>query len=452
MGRDARGSIQNVAVDEMQAYKRQLSGLEVQELGGRQGLIASLLDTPPDRFTATQDGELFEYYRLNYDKAFGKTLGVLTKLRDEENQLITDQPEVMIMQERKVKLPTYILDRGAYDAPKERVNPNTPARLAAFDRKLPQNRLGLSRWLLSKNHPLTSRVTVNRFWALCFGRGLVNTVDDFGNQGTLPTHPELLDFLAVQFMESGWNVKGLMKTLVMSATYRQSSVPAKKALELDPENLLYSRGPAFRLTAEQIRDNALAASGLLVREIGGPSVYPYQPSGIWEALATRNKTHYEQGHGKDLYRRSLYTVWKRSSPPPSMMNFDAPDRYLCTVKRQKTATPLQSLVLMNDPQFVEAARKLAERMMQEGGSAPEARISYAFKALTSRAPRPEEATLLQELYAEELAEFISNNKKATALLSTGESKRDTELSPAELAACTMVATTVMNFDEFVMKR
>jgi len=452
IGRDFRSSIENLAVDEFRAYRRQLSTLEVRELQGQANPIAALLKTQPDKLTDDQDRELFEYYRLNYDPPFRRHLDTLTRLRDQENQLLTDQPEVMIMQERKLKRPTHILDRGAYDAPKERVAPNTPAKLVAFDKWLSPDRLGLARWLLHKEHPLTSRVVVNRFWAVCFGKGLVNTPDDFGNQGALPSHPELLDFLAVHFMESGWNVKAFMKMLVMSATYRQSSVPSAIALERDPDNTLLSRGPSFRLSAEHIRDNALAASGLLVPKIGGPSVYPYQPAGIWEALATRNKTHYEQGKGGDLYRRSLYTVWKRSSPPPSLMNFDAPDRYLCTVKRQKTATPLQSLVLMNDPQFVEASRKLAERMMKEGGVSPEARIGYAFKALTSRAPRPRELTLLKELYAEELAGFQKEPLRANRLLAAGDSKRDTSLDTAQLAACTMVATTVMNFDEFVMKR
>jgi hypothetical protein len=452
MGKFFHGSIRNVAVDEFMAYSRQLAPAEVRELSGDSSYISGLLRLPRTQRTDAQTRDLFGYYLLNFDQAYAQNLAALTKLRDEENQLLTDQPEVMVMQERRVKLPTYILDRGAYDAPKARVNPNTPAKLVAFDKKLPANRLGLAKWLLDKNHPLTSRVTVNRLWALCFGQGLVSTVDDFGNQGTMPTHPELLDFLAMHLMESGWDVKAFMKMLVTSAAYRQSSVPSQKALELDPNNALFSRGPSFRLSAEQIRDNALAASGLLVPKIGGPSVYPYQPAGIWEALATRNKTHYEQGKGNDLYRRSLYTVWKRSSPPPSMMNFDAPDRYLCVVKRQKTATPLQSLVLMNDPQYVEAARKLGERMMREGGAAPEARIGYAFKALTSRAPRAGELKLLSALYSEELADFAKDPKRVKGLLQTGESKWDTTLSAAELAACTMVATTVMNFDEFVMKR
>lgn len=452
IGRDMLTTIKDVAVDEMMAYKRELSAIEVRELNGGQGAIASLLKTPYSQRTKQQEDELFEYYLLNHDKGYGQQLASLTKLRDEENQLITDQPEVMIMHEREEVRPTFILDRGVYDSPKERVQPSTPAKLVAFDKKLPKNRLGLVRWLVDPKHPLTSRVVANRLWAMCFGNGLVSTVDDFGNQGSLPTHPELLDYLATHFIESGWDVKAFMKMVVMSATYQQGSTPSKQALEADPENKLFSRGASFRLSAEMIRDNALAASGLLVRKIGGPSVYPYQPDGIWEALATRNKTHYEQGHGEDLYRRSLYTVFKRSSPPPSMMNFDASDRYLCVVKRQKTATPLQSLVLMNDPQYVEASRMLAERMVKEGGTTPEERITFAFKALTSRLPRPEEVSLMKQLYSEELADFKKQPKRAIELLSVGEYKRDMKLNPEELAAYTIVASSIMNFDEFVVKR
>jgi hypothetical protein len=452
IGRDMRGSIQNVMIDEMAVYKRQLAALEVQEINGQKGAIASILKKPATELSKREEELLFEYYLLNEDKTYAAHLANITRLRDEENQLLTDQPEVMIMQERKEPLQAYILDRGAYDAPKTPVEPATPAKLIAFEKNLPKNRLGLSNWLLDSRHPLTSRVIVNRFWAMCFGQGLVSTLDDFGNQGTLPTHPDLLDYLATGFMESGWDVKAFMKMMVMSATYRQSSIVSPKAIEADPNNALYSRSPSFRLSAEMIRDNALAASGLLVRKIGGPSVYPYQPEGIWEALATRNETHYKQGKGEDLYRRSLYTVWKRSSPPPSMMNFDAPDRYICIVNRQKTATPLQSLVLMNDPQYVEASRLLAERMIKEGGDTAEERITFAFKALTSRQPKGEELVLLKQLYEEELRAFQKQPKRATQLLSVGDSKRDVTLNANEVAACTIIASSMMNFDEFVVKR
>ncbi|MEM6801149.1 MAG: DUF1553 domain-containing protein, partial [Bacteroidota bacterium] len=316
----------------------------------------------------------------------------------------------------------------------------------------PKNRLGLAKWLISNDHPLTARVAVNRFWIMLFGKGLVATQEDFGNQGRLPTHPELLDWLAIDFIEKGWDIKAFLKQILMSATYQQSSVPSKEGLEADSENEYYSYFPAYRLSAEVIRDNALAASSLLSQKIGGPSVYPYQPDGIWAALATRNATKYQQGSGEDLYRRSIYTIWKRSSPPPSMMNFDAPDRYYCVVRRQKTATPLQSLVLMNDPQFLEAAKMLASRSLKEGGEKLSDRLDFMYQCLLGRPIREEEAKLLSELYEEELGEFERDKSRSQKLLAIGESEVDPTLPQTELAAHSVIASTIMNFDEFVMKR
>jgi hypothetical protein len=243
-----------------------------------------------------------------------------------------------------------------------------------------------------------------------------------------------------------------VKQIVLSATYRQVSLPSPVGKAKDPNNDLYNHFPVYRLSAEMVRDNALTVSGLLVDKIGGKSVYPYQPPGIWEALATRNLTTYVQGQGEDLYRRSLYTVWKRSSPPPSMLTFDAPDRYACVVRRQKTSTPLQSLILMNDPQYVEAARKLAERMMQHGGSTAAERIKFGFVAAMSRQPKPPELALLLQLFTEENTDFGRNPRRASDIISTGESPYDTRLDKAQLAAYAVVASTLMNFDEFVMKR
>ena len=349
--------------------------------------------------------------------------------------------------------PTFVLARGAYDAPTERVTPGTPRAIGDFPAKLPQNRLGLARWLLNPRHPLTSRVIVNRYWAMFFGRGLVATLADFGNQGRLPSHPQLLDWLATTFVDSGWNVKALQKRIVLSATYRQDSRLDTKRLEQDPANEWLGRGPSYRLAAEQIRDSALAASGLLVRTVGGPSVYPYQPPGLWEALATRNATKYEQGHGADLYRRSLYTVWKRSSPPPSAISFDAAERLFCTVNRQRTNTPLQSLVLLNDPQYLEASRVLAERMIVEGGAQPRDRITFAFRLLTSRRPDSQGARAARRAvlgHARRIRD--ATRRRRSKLLSVGEYRRNRTLDPGEVAACTMVATTIMNFDEAVYKR
>ncbi|QNF34966.1 DUF1553 domain-containing protein [Adhaeribacter swui] len=452
LGQASIKSISNVAFDEFRAYNRQLAPIEVLELAGQKDAIKNLLKTPVANLSADQKNYLREYYLLAFDTQYAAKLKELKQLRSQENELLTNQEEVMVYQELPQPRAAFILDRGAYDAPKERVNPNTPENILAFNQKMPRNRLGLAQWLLSKEQPLFPRVAVNRFWQQCFGQGIVKTAEDFGNQGDLPSHPELLDYLAVTFRESNWNVKALLKTMVMSATYRQASIPTAANKAKDPDNRLFTRAPSYRLSAEMIRDNALTASGLLTRKVGGKSVYPYQPDGLWEALATRNATHYETSKGPDLYRRSLYTVWKRSSPPPAMINFDVPDRYMCSVRRQKTSTPLQALVLMNDVQYVEAARILAERMIQEGGASPEQQITYAFRALTSRFPRPDELKILKNLYEQEYQDFKKSPNRATQLLQEGAYPVNKKLPQEEVATCAVVANTLMNFDEFVIKR
>lgn len=452
IGKDYRGTIKDVLVDELVAYDRQLSALEVKDLYGEQGAIESLLKISSSRHTAGQRQQLFEYYLLNHDKQYARQLSEITKVRDEENKLITEQPELMVMQELKEPRPTFILDRGAYDAPKQRVHPGTPASVLPFPDELPRNRLGLARWLTHEDNPLTARVAVNRYWQMLFGKGIVKTSDDFGNQGQLPSHPELLDWLALQFRASGWDVKALLTTIVTSATYRQSSVFNPKLLEQDADNTWLARGSSYRMPVEMIRDNALAASGLLVREIGGRSVKPYQPNGLWEELAIRNATVYEPDTGKNLYRRGLYTIWKRSSPPPSMTMFDASDKYVCTVKRQSTNTPLQALVLLNDPQYVEAARVLAENMITRGGDDIDRQISYGFKALTSRDPRSAELTLLKKLYQRQLKKYESDPLSAARLLQVGEQPLNMALPKSKVAALTLVASTLINYDEAVFKR
>ena len=455
IGKDFGRTIDNLQVDELRVYNRKLTYLEVQNLNGN-NKISTLINTDQSKLSNLQKAALFEFYLWNINKEFATNLNNINCLRSEEVEISTDVPEIMVMQElpQNQKRKTFILSRGAYDAPtKTEVTAHTPEKLLEFNEKeYPANRLGLSKWLNNPKNPLTARVAVNRFWIMYFGRGIVKTQEDWGNQGDMPTHPELLDWLAIKFVESGWNVKALQKLIVMSSTYRQSSLPDKKHLELDPDNLLLSRGSAFRLSAEQIRDNILYASGLLVEKIGGPSVYPYQPAGLWEALATRNKVHYEQSHGDDLYRRGLYTVWKRSSPPPTLMTFDVPDKYFCTVRRQKTSTPLQSLVLMNDPQYMEAARVLGERMIKEGGKEPDKQIEFAYEALVGRYPRKEEIRLMKQYYYEELNDFKKNPAKAMQILNVGEYKRDKNLNTVELAASSMIATTLINFEETVMKR
>jgi len=452
LGREVRASITNVAFDEFYAYSRQLSLLEIKQLAGEKNLLPQLLKKPIAQLNPAQKNLLFEYYVRAVDKKYAAIQKKIIEVRGIENDTITNLEEVMVYKELPNPRPSFLLDRGVYDAPKERVFPNTPEKIMPFSKELPQNRLGLAQWLTSPKQPLFARVAVNRFWQQCFGKGIVKTADDFGNQGELPTHPELLDWLSVTFRESNWNVKKLMKTMVMSATYRQSSVPTTINKQKDPDNKLFSRAPSYRMSAEMIRDNALAASGLLVRKIGGKSVHPYQPEGVWEALAVRNDIKYEQGKGEDLYRRSMYSIWKRSSPLPAMITFDVPDRYACSMRRQKTSTPLQALVLMNDVQYVEASRVLAEKMICESGNTPEQRITYAFRTLTSRYPRKEELAILINLYQEENTDFKKHPERAKELLQEGAYGRDKKLPVTEVATCAIIANTLMNFDEFIIKR
>ncbi|GAB3224339.1 DUF1553 domain-containing protein [Spirosoma arcticum] len=406
------------------------------------------------------------------DSALVRRQQLLRDLRKAETDIYDAQLEVMIMRERRVTRPTHLLKRGAYDAPGEIVQPNTLTSLGSLPNELPKNRLGLAQWLLRADNPLFARVAVNRFWQQLFGQGLVKSSDDFGNQGSLPSHPELLDYLAVRFRTGGWptptdehgplalanrwNVKALMREVVLSATYRQASwstnalVNAKKR-ETDPDNTWLARGPSYRLSAEQVRDGALAAAGLLNRCIGGPSAYPYQPGGIWETL--NHNTPYRQSHGDDLYRRSMYTIWKRTAPPPMMLNFDASERHLCTVRRQKTSTPLQALVTLNDPQFIEAARVLAQQVIKSGSRQNRDELIRQFvKTILNRPARSVEVELLKKLYADEVLSFKNEPKRANALLAVGEYPRVTSLTPTELAAWTVVVSTIMNMDEALVKR
>jgi len=440
-----------VAYDELRVYSRQLTAIEMAGLGGA-GVTLDRLLANRTSITPAERGLVREHYLLRVDPVHARTLPRLTALRGTLNDRLTALDEVMSMRELPAPRPTFILARGAYDAPTERVSPGTPQSLGAFPASLPPNRLGLARWLLSPTHPLTSRVIVNRYWAMFFGRGIVPSLADFGSQGRLPSHPELLDWLALRFIQSGWDLKALQKTIVTSAAYRQSSVADGARREADPVNEWLSRGPSYRLSAEAIRDAALATSGLLVSKIGGRSVYPYQPPGLWEALATRNATTYTVGKGDDLYRRGLYTVWKRSTPPPSATSFDAAERLVCTVNRQRTSTPLQALVLMNDTQYVEASRKIAERMLVEGGPTLGDRVTYGFRLVTGRRPSPTELARLEELYAEERADFAAHPQASKKLLTAGQSPRTHALADADLAAGTVVANTLLNTDAAVMKR
>jgi hypothetical protein len=366
---------------------------------------------------------------------------------------LSKTPNAMVMQEMAKPRETFLLDRGEYDQRRQKVEPGTPTCLPPMATELPQNRLGLARWLVDPAHPLTARVQVNRLWQMVFGTGLVETSEDFGAQGEGASHPELLDFLAVEFVESGWDVKGMLRRLMTSATYRQSSKVAPEVLARDPRNRLLARGPRFRLPAEMIRDGALAAGGLLREKIGGPGVFPYQPAGVWEAVASgRAKEYtaqfYRQDHGDNLYRRSLYTFWKRLAPPPALAAFDAPSREACVVRRQRTNTPLQALVTLNDPGYLEAARGLATRALREP---EEGRLAWTFRAALARTPAADEIAILSALLREQRAQFGADGRAATAIVEVGESRRDPALDVAELAAWTLVAAAILNLDETLTK-
>jgi hypothetical protein len=367
-----------------------------------------------------------------------------------------DVPETMILTEKPKPRQAYVLMRGEYDKPvKDRpVEPNVPVALGGLPSDLPRNRLGLAKWLVSEDNPLTARVTVNRFWAQLFGTGIVKTIEDFGSQGEYPSHPDLLDWLAVEFVQSGWDIKHLFKTMVMSGTYRQSSQVTSDLQTLDPNNRLLARGPRFRLDAETIRDAALAVSGQLDETIGGPGVYPYHPQGLW--LEINNRPGYSRAypHTEDpaqLYRRSMYTFWKRTVPPPSLATFDAPEREYCVVQRSRTNTPLQAFVMLHDPQFVEAARKLAERMIHESDADPDQRIAHGFQLCTARQPTERESALLRRALHDRLVQYQSDKDAAAKLLSIGQSTPDSAIDPAELAAYATIARMLLNLSEFITK-
>jgi hypothetical protein len=361
----------------------------------------------------------------------------------------------MVMGELKKPRESFVLARGDYRNPTEKVQPGVPAVLPPLDPDAPLNRLTLAKWLVRPDHPLTARVAVNRFWQMYFGTGIVKTQEDFGVQGEPPSHPELLDWLATEFVRTGWDVRAMQRLIVTSATYRQSSRVTPELLEKDPENRLLARGPRFRLPAEMIRDTALAASGLMNSQIGGPSVMPYQPAGLWEELAFGDgfsAQTYEQSTGPDLYRRGMYTFWKRTAPPASLATFDAPDREKCTGRRALTNTPLQALVLLNDPAYVEAARALAERTLREAGGDDKSRIAYAFRLVTARMPSGQEAGVLRQLLQAQRRSYMQDPQAAAKLLKVGEFERDRSLNPPELAAWTTVASTILNLDEAVTKQ
>ncbi len=439
-GRFRDAGFRNGSIDELAIFPRELTALEVRRLSRPEG---------GDAIAATPQ-EWIAHQIARNDEPLSALRGELDRVRNAENDLVGGVREIMVMRELATRRPTYVLRRGVYDQPGQEVSPAAPEGIFPFSDDLPRNRAGLARWLVDRRNPLTARVVVNRIWRLHFGRGIVATQEDFGNQGQLPTHPELLDWLSGWLMNNDWDLKGLQRLIVTSATYRRSSQGDADSLSADPENRWMARGPKHRLSAEQIRDSALAVSGLLSGRLGGPSGKPYQPAGLWEESGT-GKT-YVQDKGEGLYRRSLYTFWRRTAPPPTMLTFDATSREVCTAKRETTATPLQSLVLLNDPQYLEAARVLAERLLKDATLNPAQKVSRAFLAVVGRPTTTREQAILEQLYAEQFADFQVRGGESAKYLAVGDSPRDTTLSADDHAALAVVVATCFNHDEFVIKR
>jgi mono/diheme cytochrome c family protein len=395
----------------------------------------------------------FENVCQTFKPVFEPVRTALKKVQDERNKFDDAIPVTFIMKDLDKPREAFVMQRGQYNKPGDRVFPNVPAAFAPLKASESTNRIDLAEWLVDPKHPLTARVTVNRFWQQVFGTGLVKSSNDFGSQGESPSHPELLDWLAVSFVDMKWDVKQFMKLLVTSATYRQVAKATPDLIKADPENRLYARGPRFRLDAEAVRDNALFLSGLMDHTMGGKGVKPYQPENIWEPVGfeSSNTRNYKQDTGGALYRRSFYTFWKRTAPPPSMTTFDAPSREQFCVRRERSNTPLQALLLMNDVQHFEAARAFAQRMMKEGGPTPDARLAWGFRTATSRFPTRQEMAVLTDALVRQQTRFAKDAEAAKKAISYGESRPDEKLNPSELAAYTMVANLILNLDEVVTK-
>jgi hypothetical protein len=437
-------------LDDIRIYREVLSGNELSALAAG-APIQELARKPADQRSNIDRFQLRRYF-LEYAapadvrEAFAKQLS----LEQEEQELQRTFPTVMVMAERPTRNDTFILQRGAYNVHGEKVEPGVPAVLPPLPESVPSNRLGFARWLVSPRNPLLARVTVNRFWQMCFGTGIVKTSEDFGRQGEWPSHPELLDWLATQFIRTGWDVKAMQKLIITSAAYRQASEGTPALIERDPENRLVARGPRYRLPAEMIRDEALYAAGLLVERVGGPSVKPYQPEGLWKEIGMQDMD-YTQGKGPDLYRRSLYTFWKRTVAPPMQANFDAALRESCVVRDARTNTPLQALNLMNDVTFVEASRFIGQRMMQSGGADPADRLRYGFRLVTGRWPAKAEEDVLRANLQFHIDFFSSKAEQVDLYLKQGDSAPDPKLNRTQLAAYASVASLLLNLDETISK-
>ena len=438
-------------LDEVAVYDRVLAEDEVLALIGGDPL-ASIVAMPMEQWTDDQRQQVLERLLVDRNPEYRRLKEAILRQDAQIRRLEGRFASTLVMQEMSNPRVAHVLKRGEYDQPGEAVEPGVPAVFPAFDPQLPNNRLGLAKWLVEPTHPLTSRVTVNRLWQQHFGIGLVKTAEDFGSQGEWPSHPELLDWLAVEFVKSGWDVKAMHRLMVTSATYRQSADVATDSYREDPDNRLLARGPRHRLDAETIRDQALAVSGLLSEQVGGKSVKPYQPDGLWSAVGytTSNTANFTQDHGESLYRRSLYTFWKRTSPPPSMQILDAPSREVCVVRRPRTNSPGAALVLMNDPQFVEAARHLAEHLLQQRRT-DAARIDYGFERVIARKPTNDERAIVMNMLSAFRTRYQEDPESASQLVGVGESVSQSAGNVGELAAWTLVANTLLNLDETISK-
>lgn len=441
-------------IDDLRFYARPLEPAEVDQLASHYPI--QVLLTSPGKRSREAANQLRAYYlKHESPNPMRDAFQEWTSLQLQRVELVEDIPTVMVMKEMEKPRDTHVLGRGDYTQKLEKVSPGVPAMLPPLPAGSPANRLTLARWLVSGDHPLTARVAVNRLWQMLFGYGIVKTSEDFGSQGEPPVHQELLDWLAVEFVESGWDVKRMVRMIVTSAAYRQESKASPALLERDPENRLLARGPRQRLPAEMVRDHALAVSGLLVNTIGGPSVLPYQPPGLWEELAfgeAFTAQEYEQDHGDKLYRRAMYTFWKRTAPPASLVTFDAPDREKCVSRRAVTNTPLQALVTLNDPTYVEAARHLASQVLSDAGArSDDARLRLAFSLVTARAPLPREMRILRQALAEQIAAYQSQPQAAEALLKVGEKPVEAAAPPERLAAWANLCSILLNLDEAVTK-
>jgi hypothetical protein len=453
LGKDGDNSFPGGAIGELRISGRVVDEVEARMLAAWPR-VRSSSQTSPDKLEADAAHALRLYYLLHADSNYQALSAELRTVDAEGDVIARRSPVTHVMEERTDQTPfSYVLYRGMYDQPRDKVEPAVPAILPQLKPDMPRNRIGLAQWLVSAENPVTARVTVNRLWQEIFGTGIVRTAEDFGSQGELPSNQALLDWMAVEFRETGWDVKKFFRMLLTSATYRQSAIATPEKLKADPDNRLLSRGARFRMDAEMVRDYALAASGLLNPQIGGPSVKTYQPPGLWEAVAMEesNTRYYKPDTGDKLYRRSLYWFWKRSAPPASLDIFNAPTREICTVRRERTNTPLQALVTMNDTQFVEAARHLAERALTGGGATAEQRFDFVGRELLARPFDKSEVKVLSGVWHDFLSYYDANPQDAKKLLAVGESKADDKLNPAEFAAMTMIVNQVMNLDEVLVK-